>query len=322
MFSLNRFWQYTKADIQENKTFYWSVVIGSFVAMILMAAMFRRISWQADSIQLKYTFNSFSSFITLLTVCLAFWDLPNKGKLLNLIQMPVSTFEKFLERIILFIFVFIPMQRLFFLIVEYGRTLFLPRFDGDWFMSIYGRLEGETLWQFFMNIDQVLVPAMSLAFLVFALAIYFSATIGGLKAFLNFCAAFGCGLVAFVCFVLSIKHEVFDMVGSVPMNFDSSSKDTYVGLIFGSGSIVSGCALCVKTMFTRNIRIRFKGLIGTLGTLGALAICFVLVYFMLSMLINGRISEAIIYVTSINTIIALALLYAGYYNYANRQLVI
>lgn len=319
-FSLNRFIQLTKADLTENKVLYLSIVIGSFAVMVIMAVLFNHFDYisSRNDMVLRNFFYSSSFIITMLTICLAFWDIPSKGKLINLVQRPASMLEKFLERIILFVFLFPLIQRVFFLIVEYIRVIFLPRFEGDWFMSIYGRGDGQSLWDFFMDIDTILFPAIMAGWCVISLAVYMAATFGGLKSFVRFMASFAFGLVVFSIFLVLIIENLMDF--STDVVISKTSDNSAPALILGGGAIFAATSLAVKSLICRNVNFRFKGVVGFLATIGYLAIMLYVFYVMIALTSMLNIDMAIVIMTIVCCFNSAWLLCGAYINFAHRQL--
>ncbi|MDO4461664.1 MAG: hypothetical protein Q4C30_04090 [Bacteroidia bacterium] len=319
-FSLKRFWQFVKADLTENRLTYLSVTVGSFVAMILMAVLFNQMAWATPILEdLKMTFNVFSLFIIVLTICLAFWDITSKGKFIGLVQKPASMFEKFIARLLFFAFLFPIVQRLFFIIVEWGRVIFCPRFDGDWFMSIYGREDGESFWAYYMGVDQAIGLAILFGWSATSLMIYFSSTFGGIKSFLHFSASFIFGLVVFVI-ILMMKAINMPMINTYLPNTINSG--VVARLVLSCVVIFAASSLCIRSFVARNFKIKpgYKGIVSFAAMLLCLGVEMLVYSHILDLIICGCLEESVVWMSTLSAINLVWLLCGAYLNFAHRQL--
>lgn len=323
MFSLNRFWQYLKSDVIENKVMYLSVIIASFALMILIAAMFCRLqALIPDQYVIKNVFNALSTFVLLLTISLAFWDVTNKGTFLNTVRKPASMFEKYITRVLLFGILFPFMQRIFFAIVEYCRALFIPMFEGDWFMSIYGRVDGEGYSQYFFQIDQAWFPSLIVCLMVVALVLYQSSTFGGVKAFLHFMGSTIFSMVFFVSMILSAHDKFEPVLESLPHEVGEFEDiiAIEVSMILSMCAILPGTILCLKSFVSRIVRGPYSSLWGYLALAIGLVLSAIIYYKAIGFLLIDNLSGAKILMYSIGIIDIVWLAWGSYRNFAKREL--
>lgn len=321
-FSFNRFLLFIKADVTENKAIYLSTLVGSFAAMVLMAVFFSQFSTVPEEIiHIKSTFNVFTLFIVVLTICLAFWDIPSKGKYINLVQKPASMLEKYVARLLFFVFIFPMAQRLFFLVVEFCRVLFCPRFEGDWFMSIYGRGDGESFWDYYMGVDQAIGTSLLFGWATIALVIYFSSTFGGIKSFLRVVSSFLFGLVVFVIFIILKKEYDFAMNVEVDGGV-MEVADIYKGIIMSSGIVYAASSFAMMSFASRNVNInpRFRSIFGFAAMIIFMAMELFVYNYMVELVVSRNVSCAIVCNCVVCSVNLVWLMYGSYRNFANRQL--
>lgn len=325
MFSLNRFWQYLKSDIIENKVMYVAALFASFAVMILIAALFVWLqTFASGALELKNLFNFISAFVLLLTVSLAFWDLTNKGRFLNTVRKPASMLEKYLARVLFFVILFPLLQRVFFIIVEYCRVLFVPIFEGDWFMSIYGMGMDESILEYFFNINLAWFPAMILSLMVVTLVLYQSATFGGIKAFLHFLGSFLFGMMMFVCLILLLGEVSDTVINSMPQTVvdihSSGVRALEVSLILSILAMLMSSIVCIKSTVSRIVGGPYKVIWGYVALAAGLALVIYVYYNVVGLLAIREIFWAKLIAYTFGIVDFVWLAWGSYRNFAKRQL--
>ena len=326
-FSFKRLWTFFSSDTADNIVVVRSLYAMSVLFVVIISLLFNFLSGQGlnhDTLMTLLTM--FMCFMVLLSYNMGFYDVEQKKKWLRLEQKPATMFEKYISRIVHFVVVIPVFQKVFFVAVEWLRVLFLPRFEGDWFMSIYGRADGQPFREYLFGDSFSMAGFLAMTLIVTSICICFATRYGAAKGFLRTILA---GLVAMFLFIavfVIVTDNILSMseieeANNVTIEGTNFLMSIYLGLGLVMMYLIPCFEMIINAVFRRCATWK-RSLYKALS-----CVVLLLLTFMQSVTFWQKILEeggelsfgAIHYIVVI--VLSLITLYGSYYIFKNRQLI-